>query len=111
MTLKFRLRGMAETFIDVIDCPSCGETGTDETQFHTEHTRVTFDGIVVVVQCRGCGEIFVPILQRLGVINPPALRRAVVQDSQETGEPVFPDVRAVKLNAERLNALRRGDLH
>ena len=51
MALKFRLRGLAETFIEGITCPGCGTTGNDDNALATDHTRVTFDGITVVVQC------------------------------------------------------------
>jgi hypothetical protein len=111
MALKFRLRGLAETFIDAIVCPHCGACGTDDQHFITELTKVTFEGIIVVVQCRGCGEIFVPDTQRLGILAPEDLKRAVMEDSDETGEPLMPDYQSVKLNAERLNALRKGELH
>ena len=111
MALKFRLRGLAETFIDQITCPCCGTIGNDDNQFTTELTKVTFDGIIVVVQCKACAEIFVPNTQRLGVLNPNELRKAVEKDSEDTGEELLPNLTAVKLNAERLNALRKGDLH
>lgn len=111
MALKFRLRGLAETFIEEITCPCCCETGNDDQSFTTELTKVTFDGIIVVVQCKACGEIFVPDRQRLGILNPIALKQAVERDSDETGEPVLPDFEAVKFSAERLNALRKGDVH
>ncbi len=111
MSLKFRLKGLAETFIDELTCPCCGVSGADDQYFATELTRVTFDGIIVVVQCKSCGEIFVPKTQRLGVLNPPALQAAVIKDSQGTGEPVMPNFEAVRLNAEKLNALRKGDLN
>jgi ribosomal protein S27E len=111
MALKFRLRGLAETFIDEIQCSGCGFVGNDDEHFSTEFTKVTYDGIVVVVQCKVCGEIFVPAQQRLGVLNPEMLREAVVRDHEETGEPLVADLQAVRLAAEKLNALRRGDLH
>ena len=111
MALKFRLKGLAETFIDEIICSHCGTTGTDDEHFTTELTKVTFDGIIVVVQCRSCGEIFVPGTQRLGVLNPDELRKAVEQDSEETGEPLMSNLDDVRLNAEKLNAARKGDLH
>lgn len=111
MALKFRLKGLAETFIDNITCPACGCMGNDDQHFTTELTRVTYEGIIVVVQCRGCAEIFVPNTQRLGVLDPEQLRSAVEKDSRDTGEPLMPNFKAVKLNAEKLNALRKGDLH
>jgi hypothetical protein len=111
MALKFRLRGLAETFIEEIRCPGCQHVGGDEESFSTEHTRVTFDGIIVVVRCKQCDNVFVPDQQRLGVINPSALRAAVEKDSQETGEPVFDSMRAVKLAVERDAATDRDDVH
>ena len=111
MALKFRLKGLAETFIEEIACPGCGTCGKDDQYFGTELTKVTFDGIIVVVQCRGCGEIFVPKTQRLGVLDPVELRRAVEKDVQDTGDTGLVSLAAVRLNAERLNAQRKGSLH
>ncbi|MDC0357653.1 hypothetical protein OAO01_02475 [Oligoflexia bacterium] len=111
MALKFRLRGLAETFLDEIICPHCGVHGCDDDNFETSLTRVTFDGIIVVVECRKCGEISVPSTQRLGVINPEELRKAVKKDCEDTGEPLIPNIAGVRLNVERLNAMRKGDLH
>jgi uncharacterized Zn finger protein len=111
MALKFRLKGLAETFIEEIHCPECGSSGKDDQYFSTELTKVTLEGIVVVVQCRGCGEIFVPVSQRLGILDPEALRLAVEKDIEETGEPPLSDVSAVRLNVERLNADRKNSLH
>jgi hypothetical protein len=108
MALKFRLRGLAETFVDQLRCPGCGTCDADDKHFSTEFTRVTFDGIIVVVQCRICNEISVPDGQRLGIIDPSELRRAVERDSVESGEPLMINRDAVKLNVERMNALRRG---
>jgi hypothetical protein len=111
MALKFRLKGLAETFIDHITCPHCGVAGNDDQHFSTELTRVTFDGIIVVVQCKSCSEIFVPDTQRLGVLDPNELKRAVEKDCMETGEPLMPNIKAVRLNAEKLNAQRKGSMH
>jgi len=111
MGLKFRLRGLAETFVDEIECPCCHSRGIEDHEFGTEFTRVTFEGIIVVVQCRTCRQIFVPKSQRLGILNPSALRQAVIQDSEETGEPLFATLASVQFSAERLNAMRKGDLH
>jgi hypothetical protein len=111
MALKFRLKGLAETFIDEITCGCCGARGADDQYFSTELTKVTYDGIIVVVQCKSCGEIFVPDTQRLGVLNPSELRKAVEKDSYETGEPIMADLNAVRLSAEKMNAERKGDLH
>lgn len=108
MPLKFRLKGLAETFVDQIRCPTCGHDGGEEGDngFTTELTRVTFDGIIVVIQCTICGEVFVPDGQRHGVINSEKLRLAVEKDSVMTGLPVLPTREAVKLEVERLNAER-----
>ena len=47
----------------------------------------------------------------MGVLNPEKLREAVAKDHEETGEPLIPDLEGVRFNAERLNALRKGDVH
>ncbi len=111
MALKFRLRGLAETFIDEIVCPSCAVRGSDDQYFATEFTKVTLEGIIVIAQCKSCGEIFVPTTQRLGVLNPPELRVAVEKDSQTTGESILSDFKSVRVAAEKLNAERKGELH
>lgn len=111
MALRFRLRGLAETFLDEACCPDCGIRESDDRNFSTELTRVTFEGIIVVLQCRNCGEIFVPDGQRLGVLNPSELKVAVEKDSRETGEPLLSNQESVKLNVERMNATRRGAVH
>ena len=111
MALKFRLKGLAETFIDSITCPSCGVSGNDDEHFATDLTRVTFDGIVVIAQCRGCHEIFVPDTQRLGIIDSSRLREAVNKDSMDTGENILENISTVKQLAQKLNAERKGDLH
>ncbi len=111
MALKFRLKGLAETFIDQIACPCCGTCESDDQKFSTELTRVTYEGIIVVVQCRVCREIFVPDEQRLGILDPDELKRAVDKDSVDTGEPLLSDYGSVKLNVEKLNAQRRGEFH
>ncbi len=111
MALKFRLRGLAETFIEEITCPCCGVSANDDQHFTTELTKVTYDGIVVVLQCRHCEEIFVPDTQRLGILSPDGLRQAVEKDSSETGEPIMDNIKAVKLSAEKMNASRKGGLH
>ncbi len=111
MALKFRLKGLAETFLDLIECPGCKLCEADDKNFTTENTRVTLEGIIVVVQCRVCGEIFVPKRQRLGVMDPRELRKAVERDAVETGEPLLDNIHSVKLHAERMNAVRRGEVH
>ena len=110
MPLKFRLKGLAETFVDHIRCPGCGHDGGDDGDqgFKTELTRVTYDGIIVVIQCAVCGSVFVPDGQRHGVINSEKLRLAVERDSVTTGLPILPNRESVRLEVERLNA-QRGD--
>jgi hypothetical protein len=111
MALKFRLKGLAETFLETITCPVCGTNGRDDEYFSTDYTKVTYDGIVVVAQCRRCGEIFVPDTQRYGVLNPAELRQAVEKDIENTGEAGLISIQAVRLNAEKLNAQRKGGMH
>ena len=111
MALKFRLKGLAETFVDSITCPCCGTIGSDDQNLSTELTKVTYEGIIVVVQCKTCSEIFVPNTQRLGVLDAAALKVAVVKDSADSGEAILGGIQAVRLAAEKLNAQKRGGLH
>ncbi len=109
MALKFRLRGLAETFIDSIRCSGCGQQSSDDEDFHTDLSRVTLNGIIVVCQCKKCNEIFVPDTQRLGVVNPGKLKEAVELDCEENGEPILNGIEEVRLDAERLNHLRKSE--
>jgi hypothetical protein len=111
MGLKFKLRGLAETFIDSIKCPQCGLVGHDDTSFTTELTRVTNDGIIVVLECRQCCEIFVPVTQRLGVVNVNDLREAVKREAKDLGYDAIPTLSSVKLDVEKLNAMRKNAIH
>lgn len=111
MALKFRVKGMAETFLESITCPHCGISGPDDQHFATDYTKVTLEGIIVMVQCKACSEIFVPTCQRLGVLNYSALCTAVEKDSVDSGNPILPGIEAVRLSAERLNAERKGAMH
>ena len=52
-----------------------------------------------------------PTTQRLGVLDNEALRGAVEKDSTDSGEAIMSGINAVKLSAEKLNALRKGCLH
>ena len=112
MPLKFRLKGLAETFVDSLKCPKCGHEGGDEGDkgFLTDLTRVTYDGIVVVVKCQMCNQIFVPENQRHGIINSQRLRAAVEKDSVNTGQPIYADTKAVIVDVERLNASKDNKL-
>lgn len=113
MSLKFRLRGLAETFVDEIKCPCCGHDGGEngDQGFATTHTRVTFAGIVVVIECDICTYVFVPANQKHGIINFERLRSAVEKDSQNTGVPIFQDATFVKLEVERMNAEKNSEIH
>lgn len=112
MALKFRLKGLAETFVEAIRCPTCGHDGGDQGDqgFRTEFTRVTYDGIVVVVECDACHNVFLPGGQRNGVLNSQKLRLAVEKDSATTGQPVFTTRREVELEVERMNAERKDEV-
>ena len=113
MPLKFRLKGLAETFVDGIRCPECGHDGGDEGDqgFETDLTRVTYSGIIVVVQCGVCNNVFVPDDQRHGVIDSQKLRDAVERDSLSTGQPIYESKDAVTLEVEKLNAARISKVH
>jgi hypothetical protein len=113
MALKFRLRGLAETFVDQVVCPCCGHEVKDEndTSLSTEHTKVTLSGIVVVVQCGACQFVFIPIEQKFGVINTQRLQSAVERDSQNSGQPVFKGLSCVKVEVERINAHNTMKMH
>jgi hypothetical protein len=113
MALKFRLKGLAETFVDNLHCSCCGHDGGTEGDqgFSTELTRVTFDGIIVVIHCHVCDNIFIPEAQRLGILDSEELRKAVKKDCRETGEPLFTNLEAVRLDVEKLNAIRVTPLH
>src|SRR5262245_23626516 len=113
MPLKFRLKGLAETFVDAIRCTHSGRDGGEEGDqgFYTELTRVSFDGLVVVDQCGSCGHVFVPEGQRHGVINSQKLRLAVERDSWNTGQPIFTNKESVQLEVERIHAERNDKFH
>jgi len=114
MSLKFRLRGLAETFVDEIVCPCCENEIKEEKNgksLSTEHTKVTLSGIVVVVQCGVCQHVFVPQQQKFGVINTQRLQLAVERDSQNTGQPVYRDMKCVKVEVERINAVNSSKMH
>ena len=111
MPLKFRLKGLAETFVERVICDTCGNDGGEEGDegFRTDQSRVTFDGIIAVIECSHCGNIFVPADQRLGIINSTRLRSAVEKDCEMTGQPILENKEEVMLDVEKLNA-RRNDL-
>lgn len=113
MGLKFRLKGLAETFVDRIVCPKCGHDGGEDGDqgFKTDHTRVTYDGIVVVIECGTCGSIFVPDGQRHGIIDSAKLRQAVQKDSLKTGQPICSSIKEVRIDVERLNAERNDEIN
>lgn len=108
MPLKFRLKGLAETFVDAVRCDCCGNEGGEDGDegFSTDMSRVTLDGIVAVIECIHCGNVFVPEDQKLGIINLSRLRDAVKKDSEVTGMPIIEGVKEVELDIEKLNAVR-----
>lgn len=113
MALKFRLRGLAETFVEDIVCPCCGHEVKDDGEgaVSTEHTKVTLSGIVVVVKCGLCQFVFIPVEQKFGVINIDRLHSAVERDSQNSGQPVYKDLNCVKVEVERINAANTEKMH
>jgi hypothetical protein len=111
MGIRFRLSGLAETYIDFIKCPNCGCTGQDDTMFSTELTKVTFEGIVAVLQCRVCSEFFVPDTQRLGVLDCNKLRLAVEKDLIKGEKFEERTIAGLRLSIEKLNAERQGRVH
>lgn len=111
MALKFRLRGLAETFIDELTCPNCRYCSDSENDFKTDDTKITESGIIIVAECNFCGEIFVPENQKVGVINPKLLSSALVTESVVKKLPPLKSFNDVKLKIEQMNAVRRGDLH
>jgi hypothetical protein len=127
MALKFRLRGLAETFVEEVVCPCCGHSASTsepnkqhnshsdddkaESGLKTEHTKVTLSGIVVVVQCGGCEHVFIPRDQRLGVLNHQKLHDAVERDSKNTGQPIFKGLPCVSMEVERINAYKVQKFH
>ena len=113
MPLKFRLKGLAETFVNKVSCPKCRHDGGEDGDqgFATEHSKVTYKGIVAVIRCEKCEHIFVPKNQRLGIVNVQRLRSAVENDSKNTGQAIFSSVSDVELEVERLNATREQKLH
>jgi rubredoxin len=112
MSLKFRLRGLAETFVDSLVCPECGhEPSSDSESFKTEHTKVTLSGIVVVVQCSCCSHVYVPQEQKFGIINTHRLQAAVERDCENTGQQVYINKNCVELEVEKLNARRSCKMH
>ena len=111
MALRFRLRGLAETYIEEVDCPCCGCRGEDDQMFSAQHTKVTYEGIIVVLQCKNCDEIFIPENQKMGINNPRELKDAVSEDHEKTGEPIYTDLRSVLTDTEMLNASRKGMIH
>ncbi len=111
MALRFKLRRVAETYIENIECPNCGWSSDDIEGFTTELTRVTFEGIVVVCRCAKCGEIFLPCNQRIGVISFKRLKEIILRDARIRGVAIYRNIRDVMSYVEFLNASRRGEIH
>ncbi len=111
MALRFRLRGLAETLIEEVSCPCCGSVGEDDGTFSATNTKVTLQGIIAVLQCKSCDEIFVPENQKLDIADTGLLEEAVKEDHQRTGEPLLHGFSSVLHQAEMLNATRKGQIH
>ncbi len=113
MSLKFRLKGLAETFVENVTCPCCGHDGGEQGDqgFLTDHTKVTYQGIIVVIECATCTHVFIPAKQKHGIINSGRLRDAVDNDSMNTGQPVMLDLQAVSLEVEKMNAEKTLSVH
>lgn len=113
MPLKFRLKGLAETFVDHVVCPKCRHNGGDggDQGFGTELSKVTFEGIIAVIRCECCEHIFVPDNQKQGIVNSTKLRSAIKRDKRATGQPIYQNMKEVELEVERLNACRDQQIH
>lgn len=113
MALKFRLKGLAETFIDAVRCPCCGNDGGEhgDEGFKTDGSRVTYEGIIVVVGCEYCGHLFLPEGQRIGIINAEKFRVAIERDYKVNGQPLFNSKEDVRLEVEKNNVERLQPLH
>ena len=107
----YQVKETFENGVRKIDCPCCGANGIDDSNFSTEHTKVTYQGIVIVLECKHCDEIFVPQNQRLGIVDSGQLKMAVSYDSEQSGEPLYENIDSVLMNAEKLNAFRKGEVH
>lgn len=110
MALRFRLKNLAETVIEELKCPGCGLIANDEKLFSTDLTRLTVDGIVVIAECRCCGEVFVPIGQRTGIMDVRNFRQ-VIQNEYGDSSLKAPSRLTMQMEAEKLNAIRRHGLH
>ena len=110
MALRFKLKNLAETVIEEIKCPNCGQISNDEQMFSTELTRLTSDGIIVMAECRCCGEVFVPGGQKNGILDARTFRQVVQTEYLESDLPV-PTRYSVQLEAEKLTAIKRYGLH
>lgn len=113
MALRFRLKGLAETFVEALRCPRCGHDGGDDGDqgFSTDHTKVTYQGIVVVIRCERCAHVFLPDGQKNGVINSRRLREAVDRDCMVTGQKPCSGKDEVRVEVERLNAEYQDRVH
>ncbi|MEM4379949.1 MAG: hypothetical protein QXL01_04600 [Thermoplasmatales archaeon] len=111
MALRFKLRRVAETYVEEIECPCCGHYSEDIDGFTTELTRVTFQGIIVVCRCNVCGEIFLPFNQRVGVISFKNLKDLILRDARRRGVAIYRNLDDVLDYVNYLNAVRRGEIH
>jgi hypothetical protein len=110
MALRFKLKNIAETVIEELKCPGCGLIANDEKLFSTDMTRLTVDGIVVVAECRCCGEVFIPIGQRTGIMDVRNFREVIKSEYGHAKGPA-PSRQSMEMEAEKLNAIKRYGLH
>ena len=110
MALRFKLKNIAETVIEELKCPGCGLIANDEKLFSTDMTRLTVDGIVVCAECRCCGEVFIPIGQRTGIMDVRNFREVIKSEYGHTKRPA-PSRQSMEMEAEKLNAIKRYGLH
>lgn len=113
MALKFRLKGLAETFVEQVICPCCGHDGGEQGDegFKTDSSKVTLEGIIVVISCEICGHFFLPEGQRVGIIDAKKLRHAIERDCATNGQPVYTNKEDVRLDVEKRNCERSAPLH
>jgi hypothetical protein len=110
VALRFKLKNLAETVIEELKCPGCGLIANDEQLFSTDLTRLTKDGIIVMAECRCCGEVFIPTGQRTGIMDVINFREVINREYSDESFPA-PSRNSMELEAEKLNAIRRYGLH
>lgn len=113
MPIKFKLNGLAETLVELLCCPNCGRIGGEgsEHQFSTANSKVTLEGIIIIAECSNCGTYFVPENQITNIDDKNKLIEAVKYDSKKNGVPLYKNREDVTLEAEKLNAGRKLNIH